>query len=145
MTTPNIEKLYRGPINNNDRFYLAARLNSNSGQANSIKSGLGIDTSHNPYFMLCLDKYNISGTNYHRFYWSKDPRDFIAQLEANSFNQGAAKMFFKTTNNDSYNLSYSTNLNQSNLNTNEQIYNLPSLDNKIEINTNNSINYNNHY
>ena len=99
MTTPNIEKLYRGPIKDNDRFYLAARLNSSNGQADSIKTGLGIDPNYNPYFMLCLDKYNISGTNYHRFYWSTDPRDFIPQLEANSFNQGAAKMFFKTTNN----------------------------------------------
>jgi len=142
MTTPNIEKLYRGPINNNNRFYLVARLNSSSGYANSVKTGIGItDTSQNPYFILCLDKYNISGVNYHRFYWSKDPRDFVAQLEANSFNQGAAKMFFRTVDNGSYNLSYSTNLNQNDLNTNNQVYNLPKLDNKIEINTNNSFNY----
>lgn len=143
MTTPNIEKLYRGSINNNDRFYLVARLNSSSGQANSIKSGIGItDTSQNPYFMLCLDKYSISGVNYHRFYWSKDPIDFVPQLEANSFNQGAVEMFFKTINNQSYNLSYTTNLNQSDLNTNEKVYNLPNINNKIEINPNDNFNYN---
>ena len=142
MTTPNIEKLYRGSINSNNRFYIVARLNSSSVQANSIKTALGItDTSQNPHFMLCLDKYNISGINYHRFYWSKDPTDFIPQLEANSFNQGAAEMFFKTVNNQSYNLSYTTNLNQSDLDNNKKIYNLPNIENKIEINPNSYSNY----
>lgn len=108
MTNINLENLYRGIINQNQTFYLAARLNGT--QDTIIKSGLGL-TSSNPHFLLCLNRYELSGVKYHRLYWSNDPKDFVEQFGANSYNQGAVKLFYKTGNTGNYNLTYKTNLN----------------------------------
>lgn len=110
MSSINLENLYRGVINESQTFYLAARLNASDSNETLIKSGLNIDSS-NPHFLLCLDRYNNAGVQYHRLYWSNDPTDYVAQLESNSQNQGAARFTYKTENRNEYTLSYQTKLN----------------------------------
>lgn len=133
MTNINLENLYRGIINENQTFYLAARLNGT--QDTLIKSSLGL-TSSDPHFLLCLDRYELSGVQYHRFYWSNDPKDFVSQFRANSYNQGIAKLFFKTNNNNSYNLVYNTNLNYQIADKTNNTYGLENIEKSTSINQN---------
>lgn len=133
MSNINLENLYRGIINENQTFYLAARLNGT--QDSIIKDNLGLISS-DPHFLLCLDRYELSGVQYHRFYWSNDPKDFVSQFNANSYNQGVAKIFFKTNNNSSYNLVYNSNLNYQIADKTYNTYGLENIEKSTSINQN---------
>ena len=139
MTNINLENLYRGIINENQTFYLAARLNGT--QDTLIKSNLSL-TSNDPHFLLCLDRYELSGVQYHRFYWSNDPKDFVSQFKANSYNQGIAKLFFKTNNRNSYNLVYNTNLNYQIADKTSNFYGLIDIEKSTSINQNKNNSFN---
>jgi hypothetical protein len=139
MTNINLENLYRGIINENQTFYLAARLNGT--QDTLIKTGLDLSSS-SPHFLLCLDRYENAGIRYHRLYWSNDPKDFMPQLKGNSYNQGAVKLIYRTSNRNSYNLSYQTNLNYQLFDSTLITYGLDNIEKTTSINQerNNSFN-----
>jgi hypothetical protein len=133
MDNINLENLYRGNIQSNKRFYLAARINNNTaGASASIKNGLAL-TNDNSHFLLCLNNLEKSGINYHHFYWSNDPVDFVPQLEFNSRNQGAVKLFYKNDVIYDYQFVYQTNLNSQNYNNNLTYYEVSNLVDDVEI------------
>ena len=134
MTNINLENPYRGVIHENQRFYLAARLNINSGVSANIKTNLNLDANSDPHFILCLNRFENAGIKYHRLYWSNDPVDFIEQPCDNDQNQGAVKMFYRTDSNNSYDLFYQTNLNYQKFDNTLTVYGLDNIKETSDIN-----------
>jgi len=136
--TINLENLYRGVINQDETFYLAARLNSSmsASQKSTMLSSLGLTSvTDDPHFMLCLDRYENSGIQYHRLYWSNDPKDFVPQLKSNSQNQGATQFTFSTnTRGNTYDLFYRTNVNYQKFDDTLITYGLDNIDKTTAIN-----------
>jgi len=108
----NLENLYRGTIHTNTKFFLAARINDNTiGASTGIINNLNLPSNSSPHFLLCLDSREISGINYHHYYWSNDPVDFVPQFEYDARNQGAMELIFSTDENYNNTFTYNTNLN----------------------------------
>lgn len=134
MTTINIENLYRGTIEPGQRFYLAARLNPESGSSAAIRNDLNL-TSTDPQFLLCLNRFENGGIRYHRLYWSNDPADYMPQLDANAENEGAVKLMYSSDNNEDFLISYDTNLNFQVFNNNIISYGMENVNKTMNINS----------
>lgn len=134
MTTINIENLYRGTVETGQRFYLAARLNPDSGSSAAIKTDLNLSSS-DPQFLLCLNRFEKGGIKYHRLYWSNDPADYMPQLEANAENQGAVNLSYSSDLNQDFLISYDTSLNYQVFNNNITTYGMENINKTVNINS----------